>query len=135
LDFFPCKQGSHLHWTWRNAIGTFLKGKRDSMENRVKKCWLTAPGVLQGRHQLVNIGGKRRWNECFMMILFVVRIPYRGTVHYLALHIVIRNQHITLLKKFFLNIIPSPLKLVSKEAIWFSYSDLAMSNYKNHPEF
>jgi hypothetical protein len=83
------------------------------MENEVQKRWLTAPGVLQARHQLANIRGKRRRrSECFMTNLFVVRIPYRGSVHYLTLYILIKNQHIFLLKTYFLNISLSHLKLV-----------------------
>jgi hypothetical protein len=42
-------------------------------------CWLTTPGVLQGRNQLVNIRGTRRQSECFMN-LFVIRIPYIETL-------------------------------------------------------
>jgi hypothetical protein len=104
------------------------------MENEVQKCWLTAPGVLKGRHHLANIRGKRRQNECSMMNSFVVRVPYRGSIHYFTLYIVIKNQHITfLIKTFFLNITPPPLKLVGDGAIWLSYSDSAMSKLEESP--
>jgi hypothetical protein len=76
----------------------------------------------------VNIRGKRRRSECFMMTLFVVRIPYRGSVHYLTLYVVIKYQHIPiLLKTFFLNTISPLLKLVDDGAVWLSYSYSAMS--------
>jgi hypothetical protein len=69
---------------------------------------------------------QRRRSECYMTNLFVVRIPYRGSFHYLRLNIVIKNQHITfLLKTYFLNIVPPPSKLVGDGAIWLSYSDSA----------
>jgi hypothetical protein len=108
--------------------------EKGSMENGVSKCWLTAPGVLQGRHKLANVRGKRSRSECFMTNLFVVRIPYRGSVHYLTLYIVIKNQHITfLLKTYFLNIILPPLILMGDGAIWLSYSDSAMSKLSESP--
>jgi hypothetical protein len=63
-----------------------------------------------------------------LFVVIVVRVPYRGSVHYLTLHSVIKNQqHITfLLKTYFLNIIPPPPRLVGGGAIWLSYSDSAM---------
>jgi hypothetical protein len=98
------------------------------LENGVQKCWLTAPGVLQRRHQLANIRSKRRRSGCLMTNLFVARIRYGGSVYYLTLCIVIKNQRITfLLKTYFLNKIPPPLKLVGKGTIWLSYSDSVMS--------
>jgi hypothetical protein len=42
---------------------------------------------------------KKTKKECFMTNLFVVRIPYRGSVHYLSLYFVVKNQHITFLLK------------------------------------
>jgi hypothetical protein len=50
---------------------------------------------LKREAPIANIRGKRRRSECFTTNLFVVRIPYRGSVHYLTLDIVIKNQHIT----------------------------------------
>jgi hypothetical protein len=63
-----------------------------------------------------------------MTNLFGVRIPHKGSIHYLTLDIVIKNQHITfLLKTYFWNIILPPLKLAGDGAIWLSYLDSAMS--------
>jgi hypothetical protein len=70
---------------------------------------------------MANIRRKKR-SECS-----VVRIPYRGTIHYLTPYIVIKNQHTSfLLKTDFLNVIPPPLKLMGDRAIWLSYSDSTM---------
>jgi hypothetical protein len=44
---------------------------------------------------VANIRGKRRGSGCFMTNLFVIRIPYRGTVHCLTLYILIKSQHST----------------------------------------
>jgi hypothetical protein len=88
-------------------------------------CWL-----LLGSYK----GATDWWSECFMTNLFVISIPYRGIICYLTLCIVIKNQLITfLLKKYFLDIIPPPLKLVGDRAIWLSYSDSAMSKLQETP--
>ena len=50
---------------------------------------------------------------------------YRDSVHYLIIHIVIRNQYSIFNYKhsFFLNLILSSLTLVGDREIWLSHSD------------
>jgi hypothetical protein len=52
--------------------------------------------VLKRGHQMESIRGKRRqsWG---LTNFFVARIPYRDTVHYLVLYIIIKHKYIAFL--------------------------------------
>jgi len=47
----------------KGPIRKLAKIKRGTVENGIEMRWLTAAGVLQGRHQLANVTGKRRRGE------------------------------------------------------------------------
>jgi dGTP triphosphohydrolase len=62
----------------KGSIRILPKLKSRTAENGIQLCWLTAAGVLQGRHQLANVRGKRRNDR--VMNFFLVRIPYIETL-------------------------------------------------------
>jgi len=55
---------------------TLAKIKRGTVENGVEMRGMTAAGVLQGKHQLTNVRGKRRRGEWLMTNFFILDPVY-----------------------------------------------------------
>jgi hypothetical protein len=43
-----------------SSIRIFPNLEKGTVENGVQICWMTTAGILQGRHQMAKVRGKRR---------------------------------------------------------------------------
>jgi hypothetical protein len=60
----------------KGSTRTLAKIKRGTVENGVEKRGMTVAGVLQWKHQLANVRGKRRRGEWLMTNYFILDTVY-----------------------------------------------------------